>query len=89
MTSGNNLRCAGEMRKRNSKAQQLVSTIGAFRPGDALTTVPETRSPRERGDTAGGRRLSRTRRRYCAGRTEAQFPYGLRLLVERHADAAS
>jgi len=32
-----------------------------------------TPQPRERGDTAGGRRLSRTRRTCCAGRTEASF----------------
>jgi len=47
-----------------------------------------TPQPRERGDTAGGRRLSRTGVHTALAGPRPAFVW-LRLPVERHADAAS
>ena len=47
------------------------------------------RSPGARGDVAAAWRLSRTRRRYCAGRTGASSRMACACPWERHADAAA
>jgi hypothetical protein len=63
-------------------APEAIAGVNAFLVSDAA-------APGERGDTSGVRRLSRTQRTHCAGRTEASSPDGLRLPGERHADTAS